>query len=183
MKGTLVALLACVMAFAFGALAQEARGSGAAAQANCERNEYLGVVYHWIQVTAPRLDPTTNQLVYPNGYVVTNPLQWVKYRAHLYRYQSGRWTKLQSSPFYWTQVSGANLSGAWYNDATRRWERGDHRFDIPLLGGWAYRVSAEYQWVPFYDAVGSMYVPEQWLAHIDDRKDAYYLSQVAYCVY
>jgi hypothetical protein len=107
----------------------------------------------------------------------------VKYRAHLYAWQYGRWTKVLSSPFYWQQVGGGKPeSGAWWDESTRRWVRGDHRFNILRLTGTAYRVSVENVWLPFYGSVGSAYSPEQWVPHIDDRKGAYYLSQVDYCV-
>lgn len=159
-------------------------GTGAEAVASCERVADLPPYpYNFITVTAPKLDAVYNQIIYPGGWLVSNPLQWVKYRAHLYRYQSGRWTKIVSGPWLATQVSAANLSGSWYDETRRQWVRGSTTFDGFAVGGWAYRVAAEYLWVPFFDSVGSSYAPEHWLPHVDDRKGAYYMSQVAYCVY
>jgi len=167
---------------------------GWGAQANCERLEFSTGVRHWIQVTAPSLrvyGDWNNAII--NGAFVSPFRQWVEYRAHLYRLESTGWRKIESSPSYGQWVtSGTNERGAWW-----RWTggyvgwwsgpvRGDHSFEIGKYGlrNQAYAVTAEYWWTAL-DQTGTGYdhQREYSIPLTDDRKDAFYLSQVDRCYY
>jgi hypothetical protein len=166
---------------------------GWGAQGNCERVEFSTGVRHYIQVTAPTLNVYGNwSSAIINGVFISPLNQWVEYRAHLYRLESYGWRKLESSPVYgqW-RTSGSSESNAWW-----RWSggyvgwwagpiRGDHSFEIGKYGlrNQAYAVSVEYWWRAFADGSGADYQREYFVPLIDDRKGAYYLSQVDRCYY
>ena len=161
--------------------------TGATAVANCQRLEYAGTVRHYIKVTAPRLNANYDMLTYPNGYVLHNPLQWVKFTVHLNRYEQGAWRWLNSSPTFYQQVraNASSQPGAWQYYNGQRWvlASGSHEFNILRLSGLAYRVSMEVEWLPFYGQVGYEKIPNHWIPHMDDRKGPYNMAQDPWCVY
>ena len=103
-----------------------------------------------IVVTSPTMSPAFNIAMYPNGAIVTDPTQRVRFRVHVARWNGTSWVHYAAGDWKAAYVNqaGNNIADTWLNLRTNRWEAGTTT--IRVQPGYYYRVYAEYYWYAQY---------------------------------
>jgi hypothetical protein len=167
-----VGLIAAVAALAMASPA--AAGNGTPATAACWPGR---IITH-----APTLSAATNMLTYPNGTVLSNPLQTVGYKAHLFRATSSGWSHVVSGPLLQQNVrTFAEGQTSWFDTTSRQWVQGPTYFSITYRG--RYRVAVEYFWYAFPGTSFGADYAYDWIYHYDYRTNPYSLGAQTVCDY
>ena len=121
-----------------------------------------------VMVTSPTMTPSREVVILPDGTIVTDPPQWVAFRAHVAKWNGAAWGHAALGDWKAARVThaGNNLADTWWNLRTNQWEAGTTSFSVYVSG--YYRVYAEYYWYGDY-GYPSGYTGTVWTPYHSDN--------------